>query len=269
MKRNNQFIFLLLHVALLLLLQSCTKERQVEEHEYAKIEVVYKNFDQAPDIELELDNGPIGSLNAGQSKTELMIRTGETNRLSIKRLSTGALLLDTVFQPQQQNKFTVWITDLLKIAAFYTQPVISPDSTKLRVLNNTIVQGAGRKVNFKFFRQLNRTLTGFEELAGYELRNVEYGKLSELITLPKVMMPAGQPQTQTSGIYIKTYDAQTGQLLIDLKTGTTNATYGRVLPATSTGSLNSILGKFFIVNVISQETGGSVSYVAPMSVYSM
>ncbi|MFT3827469.1 MAG: hypothetical protein QM731_26340 [Chitinophagaceae bacterium] len=268
MQKAHLFCLLVLAI----IFGSCKKEVAVETYSYARIKVIYKNFAQAPDIKIEANATTLGTMKVlPQVPFEgLIMKTSERVSLRIKRLSNDSLLLDTAFVPARENVFTVFITDLLNVAAFYTPPAtpVSPDSNRLQLLNNVKVQGVGVKVNFRFFAPLTTTLTSFEELPQYAVNNVEYGKISAPVDIPKMKYPTGQVQTVLRPIYIKTYDAVTGTLLVDLKTGTTNNTYGNVI-ATGVYTAATSGGKFNIINVNTTESGGVVSYVRPFPSYAM
>lgn len=266
MQKINYF-FLLLMVSFAALV-GCNKETPIENYDYARIIVIYKNFSQAPGITVHLDNSLLGSLQPGRTREDLILATNNQVNLKIKRETTGELLLDSSFVPARLNNFTLFITDLLNVAQFYTPPPqpVNVDSFRIQLLNNIKIQHTGKKINFKFFVPLMPTLTGFEQLTGYELNNVPYGKLSEPIDIPKLKYPAPQPQTVLRPVYIKAYDAETGQLLVDLKTGTANNTYGNVI---QTGSYTTPAGKYNVINVSVVESGSEVSYVRPFPSYPM
>jgi hypothetical protein len=238
-------------------------------YEYAKIKVTYKNFTQAPSVIIKVDTITVGGLQSGRFVEKLIPLSSKPLRLRIFREDAPEqLLLDSSFVPAKDNNFTLFITDLLSVAEFYTPPAspVNKDSNRVQLLNNIKVQGVGKTINFKFFTSLNTGNTAFEALAGYELNNVEYGKVSTPIDIPLMKYPAGQTQAASRPVYIKAYDAVTGTLLVDIKTGSSFAAYGRVVP---TGSITTNGGKHSIINVNATETAGVVSYVSPFQIYSM
>ncbi|MET0395101.1 MAG: hypothetical protein ABW019_18285, partial [Chitinophagaceae bacterium] len=242
-------------------------ETLIENYEYATIGVAYKNFSQAPAITIQVNDAVLGTLQAGITGEYRILLSDKPVTLRIKRQSSNELLLDSVFVPKRNNYFTLFITDLLNVASFYTPPAtpVPGDSNRLQLLNNVKVQGVGKKVNFKFFAPATPSQAAFEELTAYALNNVEYGKLSPVINIAVSKYPVGQPQTISRAVYIKAYDAETGQLLIDLKTGASNATYGRII---SSASLATAGGKYTVVNVSVQNTS-TVAYTQPFASYPM
>lgn len=267
MQKGNFFYLLLLFTFII----SCTKEKTVENYDYGRVSVAYKNFASAPDVKIELNNKVLGTLKAGSPRPleSMFVREEKPVTLRIKKLSTDSILLDTTFLPAHENNFTLFITELLNLATFYTplKSSVSLDSNRFQLLNNIRIQGVQRKVNFRFFAPLNTTLTAFEELP-YELKNVEFGQLSTAIDVPKSRYPAGQSQTFRRPLYIKVYDAVTDTLLVDLKTGTANGTYGRILSSGTFTSASSG-GAFKIVNMSTVQAIGPAAYVDPLTIYDM
>ena len=263
-------IFFLLCFSVLLFV-ACKKEVAVENYEYGRISVSYKSFASAPEVKVELDGTSLGTLTAGSPRPleNLFVREGKKVRLRIKKLATDSLLLDTTFLPNRENKFTLFITELLNLATFYTplNSSVSLDSNRFQLLNNVQIQGIQRKVNFRIFAPLTTSLTAFEELP-YMLKNVDYGKLSEPLDVPKSRYPTGQSQTFRRPLYVKVYDAVTDTLLVDLRTGSANGTYGRILSSGTFTSASSG-GAFKIVNISTVQSGSTTAYKDPLTIYDM
>jgi hypothetical protein len=182
----------------------------VEAFRHANIFVSYKAFIDAPEVLVLADKDTIGILNAGSAVQRLFPTGGKAMTLTIKNRATGAVLLDSVFTPLPENKFELFITDLLGITQFYQPPANMPDAHTARVqlFHRITYQGAEKKLNFKFYLA-NATADSFAETP-YVLNNVVYGQPSAFIDLPL---------SEGKNYYIKTYDAETGELLLDLFEG--------------------------------------------------
>jgi len=225
MQKTITFFFFILSVVLF---TACKKGEPIETYSFAKFQVNYKSFVDAPDVTVNIDSISMGVLTAGSGVSKLASPGGKKMKLTVKRASTGEVLLDSTFTPGVNNLFTLFISDALGISEFYTPPATQPQPDKIRIqLFHHIKTEVEHKVNFKFYTDPVGDGSVFEPTE-YELNNVAYGQLSEVIDLP------GDAQ-----YYIKTYDAETGEILLDLFEGF----YGY-------GLISADLGKQEIIEVV-------------------
>jgi hypothetical protein len=208
------FQYIVLFPALLFVLSSCQKTMPVEVFRHAYVLVTYKDFIGSPGVLVLVDKDTLGTINAGGGVSRVLTTDGKPMTLTVKNATTGEVLLDSVFTPAAQNKFVLFISDLIGVAQFYKPPAISPDANtiKMQLFHQVIVNGEEhKKVNFQFFTR--EGYSGPFTATPYELKNVEFGKLSEPIVLP---LPPVNSTGYRPAYYIRTYDAETGAVLLDI-----------------------------------------------------
>jgi hypothetical protein len=254
MKKTFQYI--LLFPALLFVLNSCQKSMPVEVFRHAYVLVTYKDFIGSPGVLVLVNKDTVGTVNAGGSVARVLVTDGKPMTLTVKNTTTGAVLLDSVFTPLAQNKFILFISDLIGVAQFYKPPATVPDANtiKMQFLHQVIVNGEEhKKVNFQFFTRDG--YSGPFTPTSYELKNVEFGKLSEPIILP---LPAANSSGYRPFYYIKTYDAETGAVLLDIWEDYSS---GIIMYATG--------GKSVIVNVKSDDYPPDGAFYNLLDVYEL
>lgn len=206
---KTHLIYILLFSGVLAF-SACKKGEPLQEKVFTSITVTSKDLVDVPSVLIYADDVLLDTLDKGASLTSLLKRDKPTIRLSVRSLQTGEHLLDSVFKVQVNNSFTILIDQALNIKQFYKPGVSQVDAQHIRmqlyhkIVFNDVEQ---KKVNFKFFTRVGST--GAFTPTNYELKNVEFGKLSEPIDLP----------TDPTGLfkyYVKTYNSETGDLLIDL-----------------------------------------------------
>lgn len=208
MKTTSIYILLLTG---LLLLNACKKGEPLAEQSFASITVTSKPLVDVPSVLIYADDVLLDTLDGGATLTNLVPRGKSSIKLSVKDLATGALLLDSVFTPEVNNKFTILVDQALGIRQFFKPAASQVDDQHIRMqfYHRIVVNGVERrKVNFKFFAR--RGFTGPFTTTDYELKDVEFGKLSPAIDLP-LLDPKGDLV-----YYMRTYDSQSGELLLDI-----------------------------------------------------
>lgn len=193
------------------LFPACQKETAIQNYEFAEVYVSYRKFIGYYPVNIYLNDKNLGKLDVDSAdylKAVVPVSDAPAT-LAIKR-TDGTLLFDTSFVPQMSNNFTLLISEDLGLAQFDALQAIPPDAQHMRMqlFHKIVVNGVQHpKVDFKFFTR--NTLPGSFTATPYELKNVEFGKLSGPIDLPVLGTPGVY-------YYIRTYDSQTGELLLDL-----------------------------------------------------
>lgn len=193
---------------------SCKKSELLPEKSFASINVRSKSLVNVPSVLVYVDSTLLDTLDGGAGLSSLLSREKPTMKLSIRDLATGKHLLDSVFKVQIKNNFTFLIDNALGLASFYTPStkVVSKDSCTFQLFyNSDIGIVPGRKLRFEVYSSPDRG-NSFERTS-YPDMTVEKGKLSAVYTLP-----AGG-YTATVGYYLKTYDAETGELVCSFEPG--------------------------------------------------
>ncbi len=252
---KKQLHFLAGFVLLAIVCFSCRKGEPVEQFAFGKVELRYLNFTERLPVKVTVDTMNIGVFNNGDNQTAIVPFYGVPLKIAVKDSATGAVLTDSSFLPKSGgNKFIFLGSKALNLYTFFTPPATPPAAEQARVqaVNRLMINGSGRKITFRFFTNANRTNTMFDSTA-FALANVESGKLSGVIDLPAATFPPPL-NTQFRNYYIKAYDAETNALLFDLRTGSTNAAYGRVV------SWNNDKGKHYVIEVRSKDEAGKSVY---------
>lgn len=205
MQKKIAFFFFILSVVLF---TACKKGEPVETFSFAKFQVNYKSFVDAPDVTVNIDSISLGVISGGGNVSKLASLAEKKMTLTVKRTSTGEVLLDSTFTPGVSNNFTLFISDALGISEFYTPPATQPKPDEIRIqLFHHIKDTAEHDVTFKFFIDPTGDFSVFEPTE-YELKNVKYGQLSDIIDLPG-----------GNRYFIKAYDVKTGEILVNLFEG--------------------------------------------------
>lgn len=233
MKRYILYLMILVTA----LLNGCSKEQTIKTGTYAQVNIAIKRFfDLPPTLDIYFNDKKVGNIDQQGIDyfNTLITADGSPVKLTIKQHEGDVKLLETTFTPSKYNGFTIVVDKSLGITEFYIAPPVSDvdaDHIRMKLFHRVVVNGVPHnKVNFKFYTRLD--FSGDFNDTPFELKNAEAGKLSESIDLP--VQPDG------TFYYIKTYDAETGELLLDLSPDYAD---GSILMDTRVG------GKSYLVNV--------------------
>lgn len=233
---------------------ACKKADPVEEFSFSKLSLSYMDFLESPRIKVFLGESEIGVMEPAGFMEKIIPNSDQELDLIIKDSESGDVLLDSSFIPAETNNFTILVSNLLNIRSFYVPPAEQVDQEHLRIqlFNRIQFSDGDRKLTFKFCTNKDRTYrNGFDD-ESFEIKDVSYGELTTYIDLPAIKLD----NRFYKDWYIRGYDAETGDIVFDLKTGVSGAQYGR-LTTTSTA-----FGKSNIIELKSVEnpSTGVVTY---------
>ena len=198
-------------------ISGCKKGEALPGYQFAKVYVQNKAFVNTPDISVTIDTVAFGVLEKGDSRTKLIARNSKPVTLTVKDPSTGEVLLDSVFTPSIDNQFRILIDNTLGLRQFYSatdQPDVDEGHWRIQLFHKVKRQGVEQTLTFKVFVDEDGSSTTFTELP-IEFKNVKYGQLSDAIDITRITYDPPNDAYEKD-IYIKGYDAATGELLIDI-----------------------------------------------------
>jgi hypothetical protein len=138
--------------------------------------------------------------------------------LSVKDATTGELLLDTTFIPQKNNNFNILADNTLGIRQFIASSSSNPvDDQHWRVqfFHKIRKNGIPQTVTLKLYKDEGGNATIFSELP-IIMENVKYGELSAEADVPRTTFLNQFGFEMDNDIYVKAFDAATGELLVDI-----------------------------------------------------
>lgn len=205
------------------MLAGCSKGEEVQHSDLlTSVRLYYKNLPGAPDVIIYYDGDSVSQISLtsqGGDVNELALyfrRDELEHRVRIDRRADHTPLLDTFFRGTLVNEFRFSISDLLGIRQFgFPAPENIPAGTfRLRLRHYMKDKlGEGRRLSFRFFLHDG---SGTNLLpTGIAVSNLAYDTLSG---------PLDLPFNDSLQYCIKTYDAATDSLLIDISPGYTDGT---------------------------------------------